>query len=206
MSRIKVFSDNKTLIEFCLKGMPSLEVIDNIRSGIVADVVVIDAEKIDRDEKILSLFSNKSIRFLIIGLKWPEEKQVKALLHGAAGYCDTTVPSRILNQAVESILKGDIWIQRHLVPQIIGSLMQAQARETERAQKELSEEDKEILKLLSKREMDVVKMINIGSDNKSIASALFISERTVKSHLTSIFRKLKVPNRLHLAVLIKEIG
>ena len=204
MSQIEIFSENKALIEFCTQGLSSLgtlDIIKDIHSEINADAVIIDAQKIDEDKQLISLFSNKAIRFLIIGSNWSEDNQVQALLKGAAGYCDESVNPKILLQAIEKVLVGDVWMQRHLVPQIISRLMQANSN----AQAKLDEE-KEILNKLSKRELDVVKMINKGNNNKSIASALFISERTVKSHLTSIFKKLKVPNRLHLAVLIKEIS
>jgi DNA-binding NarL/FixJ family response regulator len=47
-------------------------------------------------------------------------------------------------------------------------------------------------------------MIRVGENNKAIADTLDISERTVKAHLTSIFKKLEVPDRLHLALYMKE--
>ncbi len=204
MSQIKIFSENETLVEFCTEALSSLgllETIKDIHSEVNVAAIIIDAQKIDENKQLISLFNNKAIRFLIIGSNWSEDNQIQALLQGAAGYCDESVTPKILLQAIENILVGDIWIQRHLVPQIIGSLMQANSNSQARL-----DEEKEILKKLSKRELDVVKMIHKGNNNKTIASALFISERTVKSHLTSIFKKLQVPNRLHLAVLIKEIS
>jgi DNA-binding NarL/FixJ family response regulator len=48
-----------------------------------------------------------------------------------------------------------------------------------------------------------VRLILQGISNKVIAAELFISERTVKAHLTSIFKKLHIPDRLHLAILLK---
>ena len=204
VSQIKIFSENEALVEFCAEALSSLGALDTIKdihSEVNADAVIIDAQKIDEDKQLISLFSNKAIRFLIIGSNWSEGNQVQALLQGAAGYCDESVTPKILLQAIENVLAGDVWMQRHLVPHIIGYLMQANSN----AQAKLDEE-REILNKLSKRELDVVKMIHKGNNNKTIASTLFISERTVKSHLTSIFKKLKVPNRLHLAVLIKEIS
>lgn len=204
VSQIKIFSENKALVDFCTQALSSLgtlDVIKDIHLEVNADAVIIDAQKIDEDKQLTSLFSNKAIRFLIIGSSWPGDNQIQALLQGAAGYCDEAVTPKILLQAIENILVGDIWMQRHLVPRIIGFMMQANYNSQARL-----DEEKEILKKLSKRELDVVKMIHKGNNNKTIASALFISERTVKSHLTSIFKKLQVPNRLHLAVLIKEIS
>jgi DNA-binding NarL/FixJ family response regulator len=65
-------------------------------------------------------------------------------------------------------------------------------------------ESSALLATLSSREHDVAKMIRDGENNKVIAKNLSISERTVKAHLTSIFKKLNVPDRLHLALYIKE--
>jgi DNA-binding NarL/FixJ family response regulator len=48
-------------------------------------------------------------------------------------------------------------------------------------------------------------MIGTGKTNKVIASALDISERTVKAHLTSIYKKLNIPDRLHLAISISDL-
>ncbi|MDO9140167.1 MAG: LuxR C-terminal-related transcriptional regulator, partial [Methylobacter sp.] len=103
-------------------------------------------------------------------------------------------------KAVESILQGDIWVQRHLVPQVIGTLVKITRAPVAPPPKPAPAG----LDTLSVRERDVVRLILRGISNKVIASELFISERTVKAHLTSIFKKLHVPDRLHLAILLKE--
>nr|WP_256473800.1 helix-turn-helix transcriptional regulator [Aliidiomarina quisquiliarum] len=55
---------------------------------------------------------------------------------------------------------------------------------------------------LSEREADVVQLILKGYSNAEIAAALFVAERTVKDHLTNIFKKLNVKDRLQLALLV----
>jgi len=107
-------------------------------------------------------------------------------------------------QAVTSVLKGDIWIQRHLVPRVIGTLVKMKPEPTQTLDSSKTIESSALLKTLSSRESDVAKMIREGESNKIIAKSLSISERTVKAHLTSIFKKLNVPDRLHLALYIKE--
>ena len=62
------------------------------------------------------------------------------------------------------------------------------------------------LDTLTPREYEILRYIIAGMLNKQIAYALSISERTVKAHLTSIFKKLNVPDRLHLAIFLKENG
>jgi DNA-binding NarL/FixJ family response regulator len=58
---------------------------------------------------------------------------------------------------------------------------------------------------LSTRELEVANMIRQGENNRSIAEAMNISERTVKAHLSSIFRKFNVDDRLRLAIRLKEV-
>ena len=206
---ISIFSDNKALIKLWSTALSSLyqvNTLDEINKDISVDVVIIDTQKIDANDSLFSFFSNKSIRFLAVGSNWPEDKQIKALVLGAAGYCGESEPPELLLQAVKSILKGDIWIQRHLVPKVIGALIQMKSISVDPVKEQQHNESKKLLKTLSERELDVAKMIRSGENNKAIASTLFISERTVKAHLTSIFKKLHVSDRLHLALFIKELS
>ena len=162
----------------------------------------IDSKKLDNNDSLFSMFSNQKIRFLVVGSNWSDENKIRALVAGAAGYCGEGEPSELLVHAVECILKGDTWIQRHLVPKVIGKLMAMKAHST---QDDVSVESLGRLKLLSGREREVAGMVREGKNNKRIALILNISERTVKAHLTSIFRKLNISDRLQLALFIKEI-
>jgi DNA-binding NarL/FixJ family response regulator len=167
-------------------------------SGIIIDAEFFDVEGID-----LSVFRSYGLKTLIIGRKWPEERQIDALIAGYSGYCETDAAHEHILKAANSILKGDIWIQRHLVPKVIGILVNLNSSRPYQPKNKKIEFEKN-LQTLTHREMDVAKMISSGESNKMIASLLNISERTVKAHLTSIFQKLNVPDRLHLALLFKE--
>ncbi len=209
MKQILIFSENKALITLWSNNLsPSYDIstIDDIYTLSDVDAVIVDALKIDNDDKLLSAFSRKETRFLIVGDNWHEDNQINALTKGAAGYCEISETPKLMLQALEQIIKGDIWIQRLLVPKVIGSLMEMNNKQKEQPVDKKSSESTELLKQLSGREMDVAKMIQKGESNKIIATALHISERTVKAHLSSIFRKLNVSNRLHLALFIKEFG
>ncbi|NOR39726.1 MAG: hypothetical protein GQ537_00785 [Gammaproteobacteria bacterium] len=59
---------------------------------------------------------------------------------------------------------------------------------------------------LTPRELEVAQMVHLGGNNKLIARELDISERTVKAHLSAIFRKLDVENRLHLALFFNALS
>lgn len=208
MARILIYSNNQTLISHwkqALNAQHNVAVLANIHCEYHADALVIDSKKVDQDPALFAEFKNTQTRFLVIGSDWSEEMQIKALVHGAAGYCGEAESFNLINKAINSILKGDIWIQRHLIPKVIGTLIQLKKPDTERTKK-VPEDSAHLLKTLSKREMDVAKMIRDGETNKQIAYKLNITERTVKAHLTSTFKKLNLPDRLHLALFLKEMG
>jgi DNA-binding NarL/FixJ family response regulator len=167
-------------------------------------LMVIDAELIDREPTLLNQAVNFKAKLLITGCQWPEHHQIMALVTGACGYCETAEPLDLLAQAAASVIKGDIWIQRHLIPMVIGSLVKL--KHPAIVAPPAQPVNEKILDSLSEREREVANMVCHGDNNKKIGSALAISERTVKAHLTSIFKKLHVQDRLHLAVLLKEIG
>ena len=209
MKRVLIFSTNRALIKSWLPVLQLVYIVtktDNTESDLEADVVIIDAQKIEDNKNLLSIFNKDVTRCLIVGKDWPEQCQINALTQGAAGYCESSESPRLILQALEQVLKGDIWISRHLVPKVIGSLIKMKNVDLEKTKPLPPNESIKRLSSLSTREMDVAKMIEAGKNNKTIASTLHISERTVKAHLTSIYKKLNVPSRLHLAIFIKELS
>lgn len=207
MRRVAIFSDNTTLIKlwshalishFDIFTASSIQELDDVA------VVVIDSAKVDTNLGLTAMFARSSTRFLVVGKDWSENKQINALVHGAAGYCGESEPPKLLLQAVTSVLKGDIWIQRHLVLRVIGTLIKMKPEPIQAVDSAKSIESSALLATLSARENDVANMIRNGESNKIIATSLDISERTVKAHLTSIFKKLDVHDRLHLALYIKR--
>jgi two-component system nitrate/nitrite response regulator NarL len=162
-------------------------------------LVIIDCCLISEGMAELEQLGQFNSKILLAGSRFSEENQIKAVITGVSGYCETDIHPDLLDKAIKSILAGDIWIQRHLFPRVLFPLVES--NQSTILQKKNTEAD---LQSLSARELDVAKMISHGKSNKLIASTLFISERTVKAHLTSIFKKLGVRDRLHLAVYLSE--
>lgn len=207
MSQILIFSRNEELVAFwssVLSTYYKIDTISAITTDITAAITIIDADEIIKNKQLVPLLSKRSTRFLIVGTDWSESDQIEILSHGAAGYCDKTDSPNQLLQAIKCILKGDVWIQRHLVSKVIEVLVQMKSDAVETHLHPKDAESTQLLLTLSNREYDVAKMIRTGSSNKTIASSLVITERTVKAHLTSIYKKLSIPDRLHLALFIKE--
>jgi len=169
------------------------------------DIVIIDTHTLKENTEFFMPFSQLAFRCLIVGEQWPDEQQVNALVNGAAGYCESNESASMIASALNSILKGEIWIQRHLVQRVIGALVNINSQKQANESLNMAEA-KEKLNRLSARELDVAKMVEIGENNKKIAQHLNISDRTVKAHLTSAFKKLMIKDRLQLALLMKEIS
>jgi DNA-binding NarL/FixJ family response regulator len=119
---------------------------------------------------------------------------------GAHGFCKESISEALLSRAVQMVCEGEYWIQRKLIARIINDL----AREMTASGNAYSPDENIIIDTLTPRELEVAKMVRLGGNNKMIARELDISERTVKAHLSAIFRKLEIQNRLHLALYFNE--
>jgi DNA-binding NarL/FixJ family response regulator len=126
--------------------------------------------------KVIILTSYSSIDYLL-----------QALDSGVNGYVLKTADSKELIRAIHIILKDEKYIQPSLIPLLNSKLIT----------KEL---DQEKIDLLSNRELEILKLIALGNINKEIGAKLKIKERTVKNHLTNIYRKLDCNDRTQAAV------
>jgi two-component system, NarL family, nitrate/nitrite response regulator NarL len=126
-----------------------------------------------------------------------------ALKAGAKGYYTRTIDPAHLKKAVEAVQKGEIWIRRKLIPELVAGLISL----TETRQKASKESNGELdrrLQSLTIRQRGVAELIARGASNKEIASQLNVCERTVKAHLTEMFRNIGVSDRLQLALLLSK--
>ena len=131
----------------------------------------------------------------------PETDQVELFKLGVHGFCQRDISPELLIKAVEAVVNGELWMQRSLITRIIDEL--TQSGPSSKTADSLSGGSP--IECLTPRELEVARMVNKGGNNKSIARTLDISERTVKAHLSSIFRKLNIENRLHLAIFFHNV-
>lgn len=120
---------------------------------------------------------------------------------GVHGFLSHTISSTLLLKAAHALCNGEIWVPRQLITKLIGEL----ARDSSAGTHTLSFAGNNSIKHLTPREKQVAEMVHGGGNNKMIARQLDISERTVKAHLSAIFRKLDIENRLHLALFFSEL-
>jgi DNA-binding NarL/FixJ family response regulator len=113
---------------------------------------------------------------------------IKAIRAGAKGYLSKNTSVEDLIKAIQVVYQNEFWVQRKLVTQFINGDFTADAGSEDRQQNKLA--------VLTPREQDVLRSLVKGATNKEIANELFISEKTVKSHLNQVFKKMNVSRRL----------
>ena len=123
---------------------------------------------------------------------------LKALKAGAKGYLSKDANVSGLIKAIQAVHHGELWIERKLMARFFD----------EEAIPDSREEDRHLRAKegLTPREEEILRFLTTGSTNREIAEALFISEKTVKSHLNSIFRKLNVTRRLQAILYVIKRG
>lgn len=127
------------------------------------------------------------IKVLILTVHNEVEYLVKAVDIGVDGYILKDSGSVELKKAINAVLEGENYIQPSLIPALNSRLI---SRDT----------DKEKIDSLTKRELEVLVQVANGMFNKEIATSLDISERTVKNHISNIFKKIEVSDRTQAAV------
>lgn len=149
---------------------------------------------------------NPNQKIIILTIHNSKEYIQETISRGANGYVSKNADIMILKDAIVRVYQGETYIQ----PTIIKSLVTPENKSENKeeipafANKENNTDKLELDNLLTSREIDVLKGIADGKTNKEIGKNLNISEKTVRNHLYSIFKKLDVSDRTQAAILALE--
>jgi two-component system, NarL family, nitrate/nitrite response regulator NarL len=132
-----------------------------------------------------------SVRTIVLTASIERSGIVKALQLGAAGVVLKSAPPDLLFKSIRSVLRGEHWIGREVVSDLVQALRQysGPAEKTSRERFRLTP-----------RELEITSVVVAGLTNKEIARKFSLSEDTVKHHLTNIYDKVGASNRLELAL------
>ena len=120
---------------------------------------------------------------------------------GVRGFCPANIEPSSLKMVVKAVSNGELWIRRKFLSRLLDQIEERQGRD----QTKNTEPRTDIygsLDQLTDREYEIAVRIGSGESNKQIAHSLEITERTVKAHLTNIFEKLGVTDRLNVALIV----
>ena len=155
------------------------------------------------DKSHLSLLCKSFYKVLVVYEQRNSDQKIQYINDGAWGYSDYSVNAKLILRTVESILNNEVWLERHLIPQLLQGAI-ARSNNLPKGG-EFNYEALKTLSALTHREIEVARLVYHGDDIDSISQGLNISIRTVKAHLGAIYRKLDVPDRFRLIVFLKNL-
>ena len=167
-----------------------LECLDLLHTNELPDVLLLDINMPEMNglEVLQYIRKNKiNVKVVILTVHNEVEYLVNAVDMNIDGYILKDSESEILKNAIFAVCNGETYIQDELIPMLNSRMINRDS-------------DKEKIKTLTKREIEVLKAIAAGLLNKEIATNLGISERTVKNHISNIFKKIGVSDRTQAAV------
>jgi two-component system nitrate/nitrite response regulator NarL len=162
------------------------------------DIVILDIAMPGMDGlRALSEFSRVRPELPVIVISASEDARDvrEALAKGALGYVPKSASQHTLLSAIRLVLDGDLYVP----PLILGKTPLSPAPDPREAAAPAGS-------VLTRRQIDVLKQLSQGKSNKSIALELGLSEKTVKAHVTAIFKALNVINRTQAAAAGREAG
>ena len=140
-----------------------------------------------------ALVANGSTRVVILSANRDQGTLAAAVKAGARGVVSKEAPTDDVLLALRKVHGGELWLDQSLMQALLGQLVAPAPKADPEAGR---------IGTLTARERDVIGMIvqGKGALNKDLAERAFISERTLRNHLTTIYQKLDVANRLELYV------
>ena len=166
------------------------ECLNLLNKKIHPDILLLDINMPKKNgiEVLEYIKQNKiPVKVLILTVHNEVEYLLKAVDIGIDGYLLKDSSYDELKEAIDVVISGNTYIQPSLLPALNESMEDYAL-------------DKEKIECLTKRELDVLRLISEGCSNKKISDGLSISERTVKNHISHIFRKIGVEDRTQAAV------
>lgn len=156
-------------------------------------VVVAQQQPLDT---LLKAISNRlpQARIIVISNTPSQAEALRTISAGATGYCHAQAGTALMQQISTVVANGGLWIGAELMDRLLAAAGQVFTPQL----------DHSALASLTPRERDVALDVARGNSNREIASSLNISERTVKAHLSVIFSKLDIRDRLQLVVLLRH--
>lgn len=208
MKRVKVLiTDDHTLVREGLRKILSteeaIEVVGEAEDGqqaieqamkIKPDIILMDITmpKVNGIEAT-RIIKNEypEIGIIALTIHDQEEYLFELIKAGASGYVLKDISSDLLVQTILGVARGESFIPPSMTTKIFAEFSRLSSRH---AQDNLPQG-------LTRREVDVLRLVAHGESNRNIAQKLYISEKTVKNHLTNIFQKLGVIDRTQAALL-----
>lgn len=188
IKKLLELEENFEIVALAGDGIEALECIRNTQPDVILlDINMPNMNGIDCLKQIKTDYPETKV--IMLTIHEDAEYLIETINIGAEGYVLKDADVSSLVKAIQKVVQGEVYIH----PTLSGILV----REYKRKDKNMEDV---IGNNLTKREFEVIRLISRGYNNKEIAMELFISEKTVKNHVSNIFKKIKVTDRTQAAL------
>ena len=158
-----------------------------------------DAAAMDLQQTLNYLDKLIATKTIIVGERYNEENVMMMLRASARGFFRTALGDEQLIKCIRVVAGGEIWLDADLITRVFDEFIKELMKKRDRL-KSLAHLSSAKLKMLSPREMEVLALISESMTNEEIADKLFLSSKTVKTHMRNIFEKSGIRNRVEAAL------
>ena len=159
------------------------------------DIVIVKVEDLQDLHEIKNLIRRGNVRNVVAVGNVDKEIIFGCIKAGIRGFICPDISSNLLKKAIRVINKGEIWFDRKTSSKMF----------EEFARHITTKEQPDLMECLSNREKEVLHLMSKGYKNRGIAENLCISENTVRNHLSKIYEKLGVEDRINAIILARKI-
>ena len=198
-------------LRIILSSAEDIEVVGEADDGIRAvaavrehrpDVVLMDIRMTEMDGITATAALRRldpAPQVIVLTTFQADEQVMSALRVGASGFLVKDTPPADIINAIRLVASGDAIISPSVTRTLLSHFGDSQASERHRGAARR-------LAALTDREREVAAAIGAGASNAEVAASLFMSEATVKAHVSRLFTKLDVSNRVQIAILVHDAG
>ncbi|MBD0381375.1 response regulator [Paenibacillus sedimenti] len=179
-----------------------LQALEKRPDVVLMDIRMPGTDGVEGTRKIKQAMTD--VKVLILSTFYDNDLLMRALEEGASGYLLKEMPSEAIASGIRTVHSGGVVLQ----PSISEQLMDALKKMKEKSLDRDADRRKELERVneLTEREIEVLRLLGLGNTNKEIAGALFITEGTVKLHVSNLMAKMKFRDRTHAAIFAVRCG
>ncbi|MDQ0227151.1 response regulator transcription factor [Metabacillus niabensis] len=186
-------------------GEEALEIVETHKPDVV--IMDINMPKVNGVEATKQLIeANPEAKVIILSIHDDENYVTHALKTGARGYLLKEMDADTLIDAVKVVADGGSYLHPRVTHNLVNEFRRLATANGQASNQPLQPEIRRPLHILTRRECEVLQMLADGKSNRGIGEALFISEKTVKNHVSNILQKMNVNDRTQAVVVAIKNG
>ena len=181
-----------------------IPLVDSCKPKLV--LLDLNIDLIDLCSLLDKIHEKSEARSLIMSDDLESDRVMKVLRHGANGVVPRRTSPELFTKSITTVLAGHFWVSRAMITDFVRQIRKNAGAEVQKSNSPRMEEAETYRFGLTRREAQIIGALIDGQTNKDIARTFGISECTVKNHLTNVYDKLGVYNRVELVLFAMNHG